>query len=120
MSSQLSFMILKIVKIRIFLSLISVILFESKLIHLLDTYYPSYDEETKLLKEVYAEAGIDPTQVNYVEVNGSCNVDADAQEVNSIADVFCRNRDSPLMIGSVKTNVGNTETASGMASKTSK
>lgn len=55
-----------------------------------------------------------------MEVNGSCNVDADAQEVNSIADVFCRNRDSPLMIGSVKTNVGNTETASGLATKTSK
>lgn len=78
-----------------------------------DSYYPSYEEETKLLNEVYKEADIDPTKVSYVEISGSCNVDADAQEVNSVADVCCKDRKTPLRIGSVKTNVGNTETVSG-------
>ncbi|XP_061181837.1 fatty acid synthase-like [Saccostrea echinata] len=79
-------------------------------------YYPSHEEETKLLKEVYEKANVDPTKVSYVEINGSCNIKADAQEVNSVADIFCRNREKPLMIGSVKTNVGDTETASGLVS----
>lgn len=66
-----------------------------------------------MLNEVYKEADVDPTKVSYVEISGSCNVDADAQEVNSVADVCCKDREKPLSIGSVKTNVGNTETASG-------
>ncbi|XP_062605841.1 fatty acid synthase-like [Saccostrea cucullata] len=79
-------------------------------------YYPSHEEEKKLFKEVYEKGNVDPTKVSYVEINGSCNVKADAQEVNSVADIFCRNRERPLMIGSVKTNVGDTETASGLVS----
>lgn len=66
-----------------------------------------------MLNEVYKEDDVDPTKVSYVEISGSCNVDADAQEVNSVADVCCKDREKHLRIGSVKTNVGNTETASG-------
>jgi fatty acid synthase len=40
----------------------------------------------------------------------------DPQEVNSIADVFCKDRNSPLLIGSVKSNMGHSEPASGLCS----
>lgn len=40
----------------------------------------------------------------------------DPQEVNSIVDVFCKGRSSPLLIGSVKSNMGHSEPASGLCS----
>lgn len=38
----------------------------------------------------------------------------DATELNAVADVFCRNRMEPLLIGSVKSNLGHTEAAASM------
>lgn len=40
----------------------------------------------------------------------------DRQELNAISDVFCVGRTSPLLIGSVKSNVGHTEPVSGLVS----
>lgn len=40
----------------------------------------------------------------------------DPQEVGALAEVFCCGRSSPLMIGSVKSNMGHSEPASGLCS----
>jgi fatty acid synthase len=40
----------------------------------------------------------------------------DPQEVNAIADVFCKDRNTPLLVGSVKSNMGHSEPASGLCS----
>lgn len=42
----------------------------------------------------------------------------DPQEVNAIAELFCagRARDRPLLLGSVKSNMGHSEPASGLCS----
>lgn len=40
----------------------------------------------------------------------------DVQETNAITEVFCQNRLSPLLIGSVKSNCGHTEPTSGLVS----
>lgn len=40
----------------------------------------------------------------------------DKQELNAISDVFCVGRNTPLLIGSVKSNVGHTEPVSGLVS----
>ena len=42
----------------------------------------------------------------------------DPQEVNTLADFFCQERDplSPLLLGSVKSNMGHSEHASGLCS----
>jgi fatty acid synthase len=68
------------------------------------------------LEEVYREAGIDPAQVNYVETHGTGTKVGDPQEANAICDVFCRDRTTPLLIGSVKSNMGHAEPASGLCS----
>lgn len=36
--------------------------------------------------------------------------------MNSIAEVFCRGRKEPLLLGSVKSNMGHSEPASGLCS----
>jgi fatty acid synthase len=39
---------------------------------------------------------------------------SDAQELNAITEVYCKNRSKPLLIGSVKSNIGDSEPASGL------
>lgn len=78
--------------------------------------YPSGDMQNKLMREVYSEAGIDPADVVYVEAHGTGTKVGDPQEVNSIAELFCKNRRKPLLLGSVKSNMGHSEPASGLCS----
>jgi len=40
----------------------------------------------------------------------------DKQELNAISDVFCVGRNGPLLVGSVKSNVGHSEPVSGLVS----
>nr|XP_018905067.1 PREDICTED: fatty acid synthase [Bemisia tabaci]XP_018905075.1 PREDICTED: fatty acid synthase [Bemisia tabaci] len=78
--------------------------------------FPSGQMQKKLIKETYAEVGINPADVAYVEAHGTGTKVGDPQEVNSIADVFTKGRNSPLLIGSVKSNMGHSEPASGLCS----
>lgn len=78
--------------------------------------FPSGGMQNKLIRECYAEVGLDPTEVTYLETHGTGTKVGDPQEVNSISDVFCKNRKTPLLVGSVKSNMGHSETASGMCS----
>jgi acyl transferase domain-containing protein/acyl carrier protein len=62
--------------------------------------------------------GIDPTSVNYVEVQGTSTALGEPIEVEALAAVYSKNRpsDRPLIISSVKTNIGHLEAAAGIAS----
>ena len=78
--------------------------------------FPSGEVQKKLLDTTYSEAGVNPNSVSYVECHGTGTKAGDPQELNSIAQVFCtegREKDKPLMIGSVKSNCGHSEPASG-------
>lgn len=80
--------------------------------------FPSGEIQHRLLKEVYSECGVSPGDVNYVEAHGTGTKVGDPQEVNSITKMFTGEvRDNtPLLIGSVKSNMGHCEPASGLAS----
>ncbi|CAJ0959176.1 unnamed protein product, partial [Mesorhabditis belari] len=78
--------------------------------------FPSGERQAQLLEEVYSEAGIDPNTVYYVESHGTGTKVGDPQEANAITQVFCSNRETPLLIGSVKSNMGHAEPASGLCS----
>ena len=60
---------------------------------------------------------MDPAETTYFEAHGTGTPTGDPIEVTAIASVFkdTRTGDRPLRIGSVKTNIGHTETASGLA-----
>lgn len=75
--------------------------------------FPSGEIQKRLLHEVYSEACLDPSKVTYVEAHGTGTKAGDPQEVNTICDVFCKDRNTPLKIGSVKSNMGHSEPASG-------
>lgn len=78
--------------------------------------YPSGESQQKLLEELYTEANVDPTTVSYMEAHGTGTKVGDPEELKSIDNVFCTNRQRPLLIGSVKSNIGHTESASGICS----
>lgn len=78
--------------------------------------YPSGADQAQLWKEVYAEAGVNPADVCYVEAHGTGTKAGDPQETSAICEVFCKNRTEPLLIGSVKSNLGHGEAVSGMSS----
>ncbi|XP_036142705.1 fatty acid synthase-like isoform X1 [Monomorium pharaonis] len=76
--------------------------------------YPSQLGQTNLLTEFYNECGIPTFCLDYIEAHGTGTKVGDPQEVNAIQNVLCKNRTTPLMIGSVKSNLGHTESASGI------
>ncbi|MFE1508163.1 SDR family NAD(P)-dependent oxidoreductase [Streptomyces sp. NPDC058726] len=77
---------------------------------------PSAETQEALLHTVYAEAGIDPDDVVYVEAHGTGTQVGDPAEARAIGRALGRRRrGGPLPIGSVKSNVGHLEPASGMA-----
>ena len=83
--------------------------------------YPSGAVQKALLEQVYAEAKINPAEVSYIEAHGTGTKAGDPEELNSITDVFCSRRppgSPPLLIGSVKSNMGHPEPASGLAGVT--
>lgn len=82
--------------------------------------YPSGAVQKELLLQVYSEAKVNPGDVSYVEAHGTGTKAGDPEEANAITDVFCASRtpENPLLIGSVKSNMGHPEPASGLAGVT--
>ncbi|XP_049878856.1 fatty acid synthase-like [Pectinophora gossypiella] len=72
----------------------------------------------KFLKNFYKEAKIPPQAVEYVEAFGSAVPEADKSELEAIEEVFCKNRDNPLLVGSVMSNIGYGEAAAGISAIT--
>ncbi|NWU63280.1 PATK synthase, partial [Pterocles burchelli] len=78
---------------------------------------PSRIEQEKLLRSIY-ETHVDPSVVQYIEAHGTGTAAGDPIEAESIGSVICKNRSSQvsiLKIGSVKGNIGHTESAAGAA-----
>lgn len=78
---------------------------------------PNTLAQMEVLKQAYAEAGIDPAEVQYVEAHGTGTKLGDPIETNALGEVFGSDRDeaNPCLIGSVKSNIGHLEPASGVA-----
>jgi len=79
---------------------------------------PNVFSQVALLKAVYAEAGIDPSTVDFVEAHGTGTPVGDPVEASALGSVLGIERSSEqrnLLIGSVKTNLGHLEGAAGIA-----
>ncbi|CAL8129043.1 unnamed protein product [Orchesella dallaii] len=76
---------------------------------------PTIHCESLAMKQALQNARVDPAQVSYVEAHGTGTVVGDPMEVAAIAKAYhSKERKEPLLIGSVKTNVGHTESCSGI------
>jgi len=78
---------------------------------------PSAPSQEKAMEEALARAGASPSDVDYLETHGTGTIVGDPIELNAAAAVYGRDRDAehPLLVGSVKTNIGHLGPAAGVA-----
>lgn len=79
---------------------------------------PNGDSQKELLAEVYDRAGINPLDVQYLELHGTGTGVGDPIETNAMGEFFGEGRaeKNRCIISSVKSNIGHLEAASGVAS----
>ncbi|RZC40550.1 fatty acid synthase-like [Asbolus verrucosus] len=78
--------------------------------------HPSCLMHKAMFENCYRRHHVDPLEVNYIEAHGTGTVIGDIVETQAVDEFFCKNRKDPLLIGSVKSNVGHSETASALVS----
>ncbi|MFG2619449.1 type I polyketide synthase [Streptomyces sp. NPDC048507] len=78
---------------------------------------PERGAQEAVIAAAYEQAGIAPADVAYVELHGTGTPTGDPVEAAAVGAVFGAGRpdDRPLLVGSVKTNIGHLEGAAGIA-----
>ena len=76
---------------------------------------PSAEGQRELLDRLYGHGAIDTRRLAFVEAHGTGTRVGDPAEATAIGEALGRGRDTPLPIGSVKSNIGHLEPASGLA-----
>lgn len=79
--------------------------------------FPSGDAQVANIRAVYDSAGLDFAQTGYIECHGTGTQAGDWQELQAISQSIAsvRTVDNPIMVGSIKTNIGHLEGAAGIA-----
>ncbi len=76
---------------------------------------PSADAQISVLLSAYRDAGVDPASVQYVEAHGPGTAVGDPIECKALGTIIGQARgEGDCLVGSVKTNVGHLEGASGI------
>lgn len=78
---------------------------------------PNVDGQARALRRAYAKAGVDPATLGYVEAHGTGTAVGDVVEMNALAALLREAGTQPgaCAVGSVKSMVGHTKCAAGMA-----
>ena len=81
--------------------------------------HPHGPTQSILSRAILDDAGVDPLDVDYVEMHGTGTQAGDGTEMVSVTNVFApadrkRPADRPLYLGAVKANIGHGEAASGV------
>ncbi|KAL2839654.1 hypothetical protein BJY01DRAFT_250383 [Aspergillus pseudoustus] len=78
---------------------------------------PNGEAQERLMRETYKGAGISPLDTHYFEAHGTGTRVGDPIEATAIGSIFAPGRDQhrPLIVGSLKSNLGHLEGASGLA-----
>ncbi|MDO8300150.1 type I polyketide synthase, partial [Lacisediminimonas sp.] len=79
---------------------------------------PHGPSQERVIATALAQAQIEPGEVRYVEAHGTGTRLGDPIEIQALHNVLgvAHSKEQPLMVGSVKTNIGHLEAAAGMAS----
>ena len=76
---------------------------------------PSAEAQSRLVQDACRDAGVSPIEIGFVEAHGTGTAVGDPIEAHALAEALCKDRLTPLPIGSIKTNLGHLETAAGVA-----
>ncbi|NEQ72619.1 MAG: type I polyketide synthase [Okeania sp. SIO2C9] len=79
---------------------------------------PNRMAQKQVIQQALTNAKLEPDQISYLDAHGTGTSLGDPIEIEALAEVYGKNRpaDHPLIVGSVKTNIGHLEAAAGVSS----
>ncbi|MFJ7215353.1 type I polyketide synthase [Amycolatopsis sp. NPDC098790] len=75
---------------------------------------PNGPSQQRVIRAALANAGLTPSEVDAVEAHGTGTSLGDPIEAQALLETYGRDREHPLWLGSVKSNLGHTQAASGV------
>ncbi|MGO4615378.1 beta-ketoacyl synthase N-terminal-like domain-containing protein [Nocardia sp. 2YAB30] len=75
---------------------------------------PNGPAQQRVIRQALADAGLEPSEVDAVEAHGTGTTLGDPIEANAILATYGRDRGQPLLLGSLKSNLGHSQAAAGI------
>jgi acyl transferase domain-containing protein/NAD(P)-dependent dehydrogenase (short-subunit alcohol dehydrogenase family)/acyl carrier protein len=76
---------------------------------------PNGPSQERVIRQALANAGLKPAEVEMVEAHGTGTALGDPIEAGALLATYGQERDTPVRLGSLKSNIGHTQAAAGVA-----
>ncbi|KJK33055.1 polyketide synthase, partial [Lentzea aerocolonigenes] len=76
---------------------------------------PNGPSQQRVIRQALANAGLQPSEVDAVEAHGTGTTLGDPIEAQAVLATYGQNRETPLLLGSIKSNLGHPQSAGGVA-----